>query len=57
MAVNVDFLEWSPYFFILVAPLLFSQDEVSSIPDPLQLRKYGSARNLIHDLWFCGQEI
>jgi hypothetical protein len=45
------FLDWSRYFFFQVAPQLYSRGWVDPVPDPLLLRKSGSARNLI---WTSG---
>jgi hypothetical protein len=41
----LDFLDWSCYFLYQVAPQLFSQGSVDPVPDPLLLRKSGSAGN------------
>jgi hypothetical protein len=30
---------------------------VDPVPDPLLLRKYGSAENRIRDVWICSQEL
>jgi hypothetical protein len=38
-----DFLDWSRYFFFQVAPQLYSRGWVAPAPDPLLLRKCGSA--------------
>jgi hypothetical protein len=40
-----DFLDRSSYFFFQVAPQLYSRGSVDSVPDPLLLRKFGSAGN------------
>jgi hypothetical protein len=42
---NLRFLGWSRYFFFQVAPQLYSRGWVDPIPDPLLLRKFGSAGN------------
>jgi hypothetical protein len=41
----LGFLDQSRYFFFQVAPQLYSRGWVDSVPDPLLLRKSGSARN------------
>jgi hypothetical protein len=41
----LGFLDQSHYFFFQVAPQLYSQGWVDPVPDPLLLRKSGSARN------------
>jgi hypothetical protein len=40
-----------------VAPQLYPRVWVDSIPDPLLLRKSGSARNRTRALWICSQEL
>jgi hypothetical protein len=42
---NLGILDQSLCFFFQVAPQLFSQGWVDPIPDPLPLRKSGSAGN------------
>jgi hypothetical protein len=42
---NLDFLDRSRYFFFQVAPQLYSWGWVDPVPDPLLLRKCGSAGN------------
>jgi hypothetical protein len=49
------FFTRSLYFSIRVGPQLSSRGWVNCVPDPLLLRKSGSARNRIRDLWICGQ--
>jgi hypothetical protein len=39
------FLDWSRYFFFQVAAQLYSRGWVDAVPDPLLLRKSGSAGN------------
>jgi hypothetical protein len=56
-AVNIGFLDWSRYFSIQVAPQLSSRGWVDPVPDPLLLRKSGSAGNRKRDLWICSQEL
>jgi hypothetical protein len=41
----LGFLDRSRYFFFQVAPQLYSRSWVDPVPDPLLLRKYGSAGN------------
>jgi hypothetical protein len=55
--VNVSFLDRSRYFFFQVAPHLSSRAWVDPVPDPLLLRKFGSAGNRTQDLWVCSQEL
>jgi hypothetical protein len=54
-AVNLSFLDRSRYFFFQIAPHLSSQGWMDPVPDPLLLRKSGSARNRTRDLWVCSQ--
>jgi hypothetical protein len=56
MAINLSFLDHSHYFSQLV-PQLPSRGWVDSIPDPLLLRKSGSAGNRTCNLGICGQEL
>jgi hypothetical protein len=51
------FLDRSRYYFFQVAPQLYSRGWVDPVPDPLLLRKSGSAGNRTWDLWICNQEI
>jgi hypothetical protein len=41
----LNFLDWSRYFFLQVAPQLYSRGSVDPVSDPLPLGKSGSARN------------
>jgi hypothetical protein len=41
----LGFLDWSRYFFFQVVPQLYSRGWVDPFPDPLLLRKSGSAGN------------
>jgi len=50
------FLDRSRYFFIQVAPQLTSRGWVDPVPDPLLLRKSGSAGNRTRDLCICSQK-
>jgi hypothetical protein len=47
----------SRYFPIQVASQLSSRGWVDTVPDPLLLRKSGSAGNRTPDLWICIQEL
>jgi hypothetical protein len=40
-----------------ITPQLFSRGWVDPVPDPLLLRKSGSAGNRTRDLWICSQEL
>jgi hypothetical protein len=51
------FLDRSRYYFLQVAPQLYSRGWVDRIPDSLLLRKCGSAGNRNRDLWICSQEL
>jgi hypothetical protein len=51
------FLGRSRYVFSLVAPQLYSRGWVDSVPNPLLLRKSGSAGNQTRDLWICRQNL
>jgi hypothetical protein len=51
------FLDRSGYFFFQVAPQLYSRGWVGPVPDPLLLRKCGSAGNRTRDLGICSQEL
>jgi hypothetical protein len=53
----LSFPDRSRYYFFQVAPQLYSQGWVDPIPDPLLLRKSGSAGNRTWDLWICSQEL
>jgi hypothetical protein len=55
--VNLDFLDWSRYFFFQVAPQLSSRGWVDPVPDPPLLRKSGNAENRTQDLWICSQKL
>jgi hypothetical protein len=52
----LGFLYRSRYFFFQVAPQLYSRGWVDPAPDPLLLRKFGSAGNRTWDLWASSQE-
>jgi hypothetical protein len=53
----IGFLDRSRYYFFQVAPQLYSRGSVNLVPDPLLLRKSGSAGNRALDLWICSQEL
>jgi hypothetical protein len=54
-----QFLDQSRYFFFQAAPQLHSWRWVDPIPDPLLVRKRGSAGNRTWDLylWICSREL
>jgi hypothetical protein len=55
--VNLNFLDWSRYFsfkYLLIYP---HKGWVDPIPDPLLIRKSGSAGNRTQDLWVSSQEL
>jgi hypothetical protein len=54
---SLGFLDRSRYFFFHVAPQLYSRGWVDPVPDPLLLRKSGSAGNRTQDLWICSQRL
>jgi hypothetical protein len=54
---NFNFLDWSRYYFFQVAPQLSSWGWVDHVPDPLLLRKSGSAGNLTRDPCICSQKL
>jgi hypothetical protein len=49
----LGFLDQSRYYFFQVAPQLYSRGWVDPVPDPLLLRKSGSAGNRTRYLWIC----
>jgi hypothetical protein len=51
------FLDRIRYYFFITAPQLYSRGWVGPFPDPLLLRKSGSAGNQTWDLWICSQEL
>jgi hypothetical protein len=55
-AVNLGFLDRSRYF-LEIAPQLYPRGWVDPVPDPLLLRKSGSARNWTRSLWIASQEL
>jgi hypothetical protein len=56
-AVNISSLDRNRYFFFQVAPHLSSRGWVGPVPDPLLLRKSGSAGNGTQDLCVCSQGV
>jgi hypothetical protein len=54
-AVNLGFLYWSRYFFISAAPFILKRLS-RPVPDPLLLKKSGTAGNRTWGLWICSQE-
>jgi hypothetical protein len=42
---NLDFIDRSRYFSLQISPQFYSQGCVDPVPDPLLLRKSGSAEN------------
>jgi hypothetical protein len=55
--IILEFLDPSRFVFFQVAPQLYSRGWVDPVPEPLLLRKSGSAGNRTLDLWICGQEL
>jgi hypothetical protein len=56
--LNLCFLDLEPLLlFIQVAPQLTSRGWADPVPDPLLLRKSGSARNRTRDLCICSQKL
>jgi hypothetical protein len=55
--VNSVFLDRTRYISIQVAPQLSTRGWVDPVPDPLFLRKSGSARNQTRPLWVFSQEL
>jgi hypothetical protein len=53
----LGFLDRSRYYFFQVAPQLYSRGWVGPVPDPVLLRKSGSAGNRTRDLWICSQKL
>jgi hypothetical protein len=53
----LGFLDRSRYYFFQVAPQLYSRGWVDPLPDPLLLRKSGSAGNRTRDLWICSKKL
>jgi hypothetical protein len=51
-----QFLQAWSYFF-QIALQLYSRGWMDPFPDPLLLRKSGSAGNRTQDLWMCNQEL
>jgi hypothetical protein len=55
-AVNLGFLDRSRYF-VEIASQLSLRGWVDPVPNPLLLRKSGSAGNGTKALWICSQEL
>jgi hypothetical protein len=53
----LGFLDRSRFYFFQVALQLYSWGWVGPVPDPLLLRKSGSAGNRTQDIWICSQGI
>jgi hypothetical protein len=53
----LGFLDRSSYYFFQVAPHFYSRGWVAPVPDPLLLRKSGSAGNRTRNLWICSHEL
>jgi hypothetical protein len=53
----LGFLDRSHYYFFQAAPHLYSGGWVDPVPDPLLVRKSGSARNRTRDLRICSQKL
>jgi hypothetical protein len=53
----LGFLDQNHYYLLHVAPQLYSRGLVDPIPDPLLLRKSGSAEDWTWDLWICSQKL
>jgi hypothetical protein len=53
----LSFLDRCRYYFFQIASHLYSRGWADPVPDPLLLRKSGSAGNLTRDLWICSQEL
>jgi hypothetical protein len=51
------FYPWSRYFSFQVALHLYPRWWVYPVPDPMLLRKHGSAWNRTRGLWICSQEL
>jgi hypothetical protein len=54
---NLGVIDRSGYYFFQVAPQLYSQGWVDPDPDPLLVRKSGSAGNRTMYLRICGQKL
>jgi hypothetical protein len=55
--INLSFQDWSSYFSFQVAPHLSSRGWMDPAPDPLLIRKSGSAGNQAWDLWVSSREV
>jgi hypothetical protein len=56
-AVNLPCSRPEALLLFEAAPHLSSWGWVDPVPEPLLLRKFGSARNRTHDLWVRSQEL
>jgi hypothetical protein len=57
MVVNLSFLDRSRYFSLRYLLIYLHKGLVDPVPDPLLLRKFGSAGNGTWDLWVSNQEL
>jgi hypothetical protein len=55
--VNLNCCRLETLLSFQVAPHLYSRGWVDPVPDPLLLRKFGSAQNLTQDLWVNIQKL
>jgi hypothetical protein len=53
----LGFLDRSRYYFFQAGPQLYSRGWVNPVPDPLLIRKSGSAGNRTRNLWISSQEL
>jgi hypothetical protein len=53
----LGFLDRSRYYFFQIVLQLYSRGLVDPVPDPLLLRKSGSAGNRTLDLWICSHKL
>jgi hypothetical protein len=53
----LGFLDRGRYFFLQAAPQLYLRGWVDHVPEPLLLRKSGSAEKSNPGLWICSQEL
>jgi hypothetical protein len=56
-AVNLDFLDPEPLLFHSSSSSVILTSLSDPVPDPLLLRKSGSAGNRTRYLWICSQEL
>jgi hypothetical protein len=55
--VNKSFIDRNRYFYFKYLLIYPHKGWVDPVPDPLLLRKSGSAGNRIRDFWICRQEV